>query len=421
MAAPARAAVEGAIYGPGSASVPIAVVPLKDLGGDAGNALGAQFARVLSRDLELSGYFRLVDPKTFVENPPAGGLTAAETDFAGWGALGAQAVVKGGITVASGTVTAEVRMFDIPARKDVEAVGKRFTGGRADVPRMAHKTADAILEFLTGDRGPFDSQIALVSTRSGRLKDIYLWTFDRDEPVRLTDERSLMLGTRWRPDGRAVTFVSYRDHLPNLFQVDLANRQVSRVVPGPGPIFGGAWSPDGSRLLITRERAGNSDIDLLDRTGRVLKQLTDHWAIDVSPTWAPDGKRFAFCSARSGSPQIYVMDVDGDEPQRISSTGSYNTSPAWSPKGDAIAYTTRNGGDFQIVVMAPDGSGAHTVTSQGRGEDPTWAPDGRYIIYSSSRGGHRHLALTDRDGRVQNELTHGAADDTSPAWSPRGE
>ena len=65
---PARAVVTGTIFGPGSASVAIAVVPLRDGGGDTGGALGAQFARVLTRDLDLSGYFKLVDPKTFIED-----------------------------------------------------------------------------------------------------------------------------------------------------------------------------------------------------------------------------------------------------------------------------------------------------------------------------------------------------------------
>ena len=90
-----------------------------------------------------------------------------------------------------------------------------------------------------------------------------------------------------------------------------------------------------------------------------------------------------------------------------------------SPKGDKIAYATRAGGGFQIVVVGADGAGGKTVTSQGSNEDPSWAPDGRYLIFSTTRGGSRHLALTDRDGKVQRELTRGTADDTSPAWSAR--
>ena len=414
----ARAVVTGAIFGPGSESFPIAVVPPKDLGGDPGGALGARFAKALTRDLDLSGYFRLVDPKTFVESETSG-ITAGEIDFVGWSAIGAQALVKGGISASGSGIALEVRLFDVPGRRDVPQASKRFSGGRDDVPRMAHRMADAILEFLTSERGPFDSKIAMVSTRSGRLKDVYTWTFDQDDPVRVTDERSLVIAPRWRPDAHALVFASYREHFPRLFQVDVGSRQTARLVPGPGVVLDGAWSPDGTRLLVTREEGGNSDIYLLDRSGQVVQRLTDHWAIDVSPAWAPDGRRFAFCSARTGSPQIYVMNVDGSEVVRVSHTGSYNTSPAWSPKGDHIAYTTRGGGGFQVVVTTPDGGNAQTISSAGSNEDPSWAPDGRYLVFSSTRAGGHHLFLADRDGRTQKQLTRGAGDDTSPAWSAR--
>jgi TolB protein len=414
----AGAAVTGEIFGPGSESFPIAVMPLKNLGGDAGGALGTRFAQVMSRDLDLAGYFRLLDPKTFIENPQTSGITASEIDFVGWAALGAQALVKGGVTLAGDTVTVEVRLFDVPGRQDVPQASKRYTGARADLPRMAHKTADAILEYLTGERGPFDSAIAFVSKRGGPLKDVYRLTFDADEPTRVTDERSLVVSPRWRPDGRGILFTSYRQHIPHLFQLDLPGRQVTRV--GGGAVtLDGAWSPDGTKLLVTREDGGNSDIFLVDRAGQVLKRLTEGWQIDVAPAWAPDGARFAFCSSRTGSPQIYVMGVDGDGLARVSTSGNYNTSPAWSPKGDRLAWTTRAGGGFQIVVASADGSRARTITTAGSNENPSWAPDGRYLVFSSTRVGRPHLFMADREGKTQKQLTRGAADDTSPTWSPR--
>jgi TolB protein len=417
----ARAVVTGQIFGPGSQTFPIAVPPLKNLGGDADGALGKQFARVLSRDLDLSGYFKVLDPRTFIEDPQASGITATDIDFVGWSSIGAQELVKGGVLVEGDRVTIEARLFDVPARRDVPEVGKRVTGGRADVARMAHRFADQLLEVLTGERGPFDTQIVFTSTRGGRglLKELYLWTFDRDDPVRLTNERTLMVAPRWRPDNRAVLFTSWKEHFPRLFQLDLGTKSVGRLVPGGGSMQSGAWSPDGSRLLVAREVDGNTDIFLLDRSGAVVKQLTDHWAVDVSPTWSPDGRQFAWCSSRAGAPQIYVANLDGSGVRRVSTIGNYNTSPAWSPKGDRIAYATRAGGGFQIVVGGADGSGGKTVTSAGSNEDPSWAPDGRYLIFSSTRGGAHHLALTDRDGRVQRELTRGTADDSSPAWSAR--
>jgi TolB protein len=421
--APSRApaVVTGQIFGPGSQSFPIAVSPLKNAGGDTDGALGKQFARVLSRDLDLSGYFKLIDPRTFIEDPQTSGVTPADIDFVGWASIGAQELVKGTVSVEGDRVTIEARLFDVPARRDIPEVGRRVTGSRADVPRMAHRFADQLLEVLTGERGPFDSQIVFTSTRGGRglLKELYLWTFDRDDPMRLSSEQTLMVSPRWRPDGRAVLFTSWKEHYPRLFQFDLGARRATRLVPGKSVMQSGSWSPDGSRLLVAREEGGNTDIYLLDRSGAVIRQLTDHWAVDVSPTWSPDGQRFAWCSSRGGAPQIYVGSIDGSGARRVSSVGNYNTSPAWSPKGDRIAYATRAGGGFQIVVVGADGTGGKTVTSQGSNEDPTWGPDGRYLIFSTTRGGAHHLALTDRDGRVQRELTRGTANDTSPAWSAR--
>ncbi len=413
------AVVTGSIFGPGSASLPIAVTALKNQGGDQGSALGQRFAAVLSRDLDLSGYFRLVDPKTFIEDPQTSGITAADIDFVGWAAIGAQAVVKGAITVTGDSVSIEFRLFDVPGRSEVAQVGKRYSGAKGDLPRMAHKAADGILEFLTGERGPFDSMIALVSTGGGRLKDVYRFTFDMDAPARVTDERSIVVSPHWRPDARAILFTSYRQHMPRLFQVTLATRQVALLVGGPGMVLDGTWSPDGSRLAVTREQGGNTDLFVTDASGQNPRRITDHWGIDVSPAWSPDGRRIAFCSARSGAPQIYVMAADGSGISRISQTGSYNTSPAWSPKGDRLAWTTRAGGIFQIVVASADGSDARTITSQGSNENPSWGPDGRYLVFSSRRGGRRHIYFADRDGKTLKQLTHGPGDDTSPAWSPR--
>src|SRR5207253_8858128 len=128
--------------GPGSESLPVAGVAIKDLGGDTGRELGGRFAQGLARHPDLSGYFRLLDPKTFIENPQTSGVTAGEIDFVGWAALGAQALVKGGVTTSGDTATVEVRLFDVPGRHDVPQASRRYSGPRADLPRMAHKTAD---------------------------------------------------------------------------------------------------------------------------------------------------------------------------------------------------------------------------------------------------------------------------------------
>ena len=75
----ALALVTGTVVGPGSAAVPIAIVPPIDAGGGA--HASERFSRALARALELSGLFTIVDPSRHAERPPEVSLRTDATDF----------------------------------------------------------------------------------------------------------------------------------------------------------------------------------------------------------------------------------------------------------------------------------------------------------------------------------------------------
>jgi TolB protein len=413
LALPARAQVRSTIIGPGVKRFPIAISPLKDVGA-AGT--GDQFARVLGRDLELSGLFRVIPRDTYLEDAQSSGVTAESTNFDNWSVVGALALVKGSAERHSDDLTIEARLFDVGQRKQL--AGRRFRGRAADEARMANRFADEIIQYFTGERGPFNSQIAFLSTRGGRFKDVYVMSANGDGVRRITNENTLNLSPSWAPDGRGLVLTSFRNRNPDLFALTLPNATWSRLSSLRGLNLGGRWSPDGSRIAVTLEYDGNSEIALLNADGSLQKRLTDHWAVDVSPSWSPDGRQLAFCSDRSGAPQIYVMSADGGGIRRVSTSGTYNTSPSWSPKGDRIAYASRLGGRFQIVTVKMDGTDVRQVTSgAGSNEDPSWSPDGRYLVFNSSRRGSSKLYLADATGANQVELTEGNGSDSSPSWS----
>ncbi|MFN8640754.1 MAG: Tol-Pal system beta propeller repeat protein TolB [Candidatus Binatia bacterium] len=408
---PASAQVKSTIVGPGVTRYPIAVSPLKQIAGGAGE----RFTAVLTRDLELSGLFRVLPRDAYIENAQTAGVTAEAINFENWSVVGALALVKGTAERQGNDLTIEARLFDVGQRRQL--AGRRFRGVVGDERRMANRFADEVIATFTGERGPFDSQIAFLSTRGGRFKDVYVMAADGEDVRRITKENTLNLSPSWAPDGRSLVLTSFRGGNPDLYAIGLANGAWTRLSALRGLNLGGHWSPDGRQIAVTIEFDGNPEIAILNPDGSLARRLTEHWAVDVSANWSPDGSQLVFCSDRSGSPQIYVMGTDGGGVRRVSNAGRYSTSPSWSPKGDRIAYATRLDGRFQIMTVKSDGSDPRQVTSVGNNEDPSWSPDGRYLVFSSTRGGAAKLFLSDLSGANQAELTTGGGGDTSPAWS----
>ena len=413
LAAPVSAQVRSTIIGPGVKRYPIAISPLKEL---ATPGTGDQFTRALGRDLELSGLFRIIPSDTYLENSQSSGVTAESINFDNWSVIGALALIKGSAERRGDDLSIEARLFDVAQHKQL--AGRRFHGRAADEVRMANRFADEVIQYFTGERGPFDSQIAFLSTRGGRFKDVYIMSANGDAVRRITNDNTLNLSPSWTPDGGALVLTSYRGGNPDLFSIVLSRGSWTKLSSLRGLNLGGRWSPDGRRIAVTVEYDGNPEIAVLNSDGSLQRRLTDHWAVDVSPSWSPDGQQLAFCSDRSGAPQIYVMQADGGGVRRVSTSGNYNTSPSWSPKGDRIAYASRVGGRFQIFTVKTDGSDVRQVTSgAGSNEDPSWSPDGRYLVFSSTRRGPAKLYLSDALGANQVELTEGNGSDSSPSWS----
>lgn len=410
-AAPLRAEINS----PGQMRVPIALAPLAAISAEDA-ALQAQFAKVLAGDLEISGLFRIIDPASYIDGVPAAGLDVQNVNFLNWQTIGAHGVLMGRYERKGNDLMVEVAFFDVPGHAMLG--GKRFHGPPADVARMAHRTADAILEFTTGIAGPFDSRIAFVSNRGGFAKEINTFTFD-GTITRVTNHRTVTMAPSWSTDSNSIVFTSFRGGAPSLYSITLGSKSEEKLASKMGLNVGGAWRPDGSSLALAREEGGNTDIYLLNFATKDQKRLTDHWGIDVDPSWSPDGSRLAFCSSRGGTPQVYTMSPNSETAARVTFAGSYNCAPVWSPDGRYIAYSGRVGRDFHVFVIPAAGGEPRQLTFTGSNEDPSWAPDSRFIVFSREQGGERKLVLVDITGRWERQLTTGSGDDSSPSWSRR--
>ena len=416
----AYAQIKMSIEGPQSRISPIAVSGLKNLGGDDSGVLSDQFVKLVRRDLALSGYFRIIDPKAYIENPQTTGYDIGQFNFADWSSINADFVVKGAVSNKDGQVSLEALLFDVAQQRRM--MGKQFNGGPADESEMARRFADAVLEAVTGVRGPFDTRIAFVSTDGGRFKEIYTAAPDGGDLFRVTNNQTINLFPTFVHGPGQLLYVSYKSGEPALYLANPGKGEEVKIESGHGTPIGGALTPDGNEVVAAVENGGRTNLYLLDSSGGDIRQLTHGGSINVNPAISTDGQNLAFTSDRSGSPQIYVMPLAGGDARRVTYQGNYNTSPAFSPKGDWIAYQSRGGGVFSIYMVPTVGGDAVQLTDEKSSQSPSWSPDGRYIIFSARSGGRERLYLMQvntqqKTGKIISALMEDDGNDSSPAWS----
>lgn len=407
------------IDSPSFRKFPIAITYFENLGerDNKGN-ISKEIFEVLTQDLEISGFFDLIDPSLFIEFPVnSKSSNDNKINFKDWSIISAEALVKGSFSFNNGSLEIDAKLYDVFQGKFL--MGKRYVGKREDLRKMIHRFCNEILLSFTGEKGVFDTKIAFVSDESG-YKEIYVIDFDGHNMIEITNHKSIALSPTWAPNGKMIAFTSYKEGNPDLYVKDIIANKEDRISHYKGLNIAPAWFPDGKKLAVTLSVEGNPEIYVLNKDGKKLKRLTNDWGIDVSPTWSPDGKEVAFVSNRSGNPNIFVMDSQGENVKRLTFQTSYSASPKWSPKGDKIAFSSLGEGHFDIYIMNPNGTDIKRLTSNsGDNEDPSWSPNGRFLTFTSTRGGNKRIYIMRADGSGQRQIGTSKGNQLNPCWSPR--
>jgi len=421
-AAVAMAGVAGAQEGGGRAvleisgasfkPVPVAVAPC-----NGPKAACAVVDETLRNDLDLSGLFDLLDPRSFLDKRPTE-MNAKNIDFSKWTAVGADGLVRSVVTgdEKSG-YSVTFKLFLVAVKQEKAELSGKAKG--EPLRTLVHDFANKVYKEFTGETGIFRTKLAFVR-RMPSGKELFVCDFDGRNQQQLTNDGKLNLLPAFSPDGKTLAFTSYRTGSPMLHLMNLATGETRMPVDEGELQTGAAFSPDGRKVAFTLSQNGSANIWMMSSNGSGLTNITNRRELESSPAWSPDGKRLAFVSRRLGTPQIFAMNADGSgEAERLTYQGNYNQTPDWSPRGDLIAFTARD--ERKVFDLFTVDVSTHQVKrltqDAGDNEEPSFSPNGRHIVFSSTReGGRPRLYVMGADGTRPRPLP--VADATTPAWGP---
>jgi TolB protein len=169
----------------------------------------------------------------------------------------------------------------------------------------------------------------------------------------------------------------------------LSGGQPEQLTSDPADEFAHDLSPDGRAITYHSWRTGTRDIEVKPLDGGPIERVTDTPAQESYPVWSPNGQAILFCD-QAKPLGIYAAHRGPDG--RWSSSPSLLASPGfrgdWSPDGGWVAYVmpTDTSGSLIMLVSAAGGVPrrlADPSPAAPQVESVLWSPDGRTVYYKA--------------------------------------
>lgn len=209
-------------------------------------------------------------------------------------------------------------------------------------------------------------------------------------------------GLRWSRDSTRFAFMSNGGVGDYNLYVGAVGAKEKPVATSPTKDGYATWSPATNEIAFVSGRSGNGDIYLVDLASKEVTRLSSTDSVDIFPEWFPAGNRLVYSSGDALNHDLYLVEREKrhdpwSKPRALTRWGRDDLRPTVSPDGRYVAFYSDAGGDSETrswnihVVAIEPGKGydekelANTVVAKDVVIDlntgPAWSPDSRKIFY----------------------------------------
>ncbi len=248
----------------------------------------------------------------------------------------------------------------------------------------------------------------------------------------------------WSPDGRQITFQSYREGGWRIWIMDRDGQNAQRLVSGgfgTGSYeFDPTFDETGSYVVFFKYGEGGSDLFKVSvETGKVSSITNTPGVAEYHPDVSPNGQ-ILFSYSERGTSGIATLDPKTGERVRLTSSRNHvDHAPTWSPDGSEILFYSDRESGLELFVMKADGTDMrrliadslldehHIKSGKFLPLDEGWniclqyvasfSPDGRRVAFSADTPDGREIFLYDRAHQQLERLTQNDQHDGFPVFS----
>ncbi len=214
----------------------------------------------------------------------------------------------------------------------------------------------------------------------------------------------------------------------HLFAYSPIDQPLLRLTAGEWDDIAPALSPDGKRIAFASNRSGYWDLYLLEIASGETTRLTDTKTYDGAPSWSPDGAWLASETYLDGSLEILVQPINDSSAKaiRLTNNPAADHSPAWEPGGRRIAFVSTRGGDSDIYLADLDNAGSSRFqnisnTPNAIESHPIWSRDGSKLAWASNAYDARPSGIYVWKANAANIPASWVGEGDQATWNARGD
>ena len=250
---------------------------------------------------------------------------------------------------------------------------------------LVHTIAAAINDFMGADPVDWMKEKVIISRTTGPGTSEILIT-DYTLSYQFSIKRSgLNVFPKWAD--RAKKYFYYTNlskGAPELRKHGVYDQSDVLVLTSDGMLVCSDVSEDGQKLLLSMAPEGQPDVYEYDVASKQVKRVTKYSGIDVNAQYMADG-RIAFVSNRLGYPNIFSKKITTQATEQMVYVGKSNS--ACTAHGNYIIYKARESSNafskntFNLHLISTKTDFIRRLTVTGINEHPLFSSDGGTVLF----------------------------------------